>query len=131
MSVELREEADGKVLIMDLSGKLTKEDYAQFTPTVERAVKTHGKVRLLVRMHGFHGWTLGAMWEDVKFDLHHFSHIERLALVGDKKWEAGMAMFCKPFTTAKVQYFDESKAEEASTWIHEGIAQGESAAAGA
>ena len=66
-------------------------------------------------MHDFHGWTLGAVWEDVKFDLRHFSHIERLALVGDTKWEAGMAMFCKPFTTAKVRYFDESKAEEAST----------------
>ena len=72
-------------------------------------------MRLLVRMHDFHGWTLGAVWEDAKFDLRHFSHIERLALVGDTKWEAGMAMFCKPFTTAKVRYFDESKAEEAST----------------
>jgi len=125
MSVELREEADGKVLILNLSGKLTKDDYAHFTPAVERAVNSHGKVRLLVRMHGFHGWTLGAVWEDLKFDLHHFSHIERLALVGDRKWEAGMAVFCKPFTTAKVQYFDESKAEEASTWIHEGIAHAE------
>ena len=72
MSVELREEADGKVLILDLSGKLTKDDYAHFTPTVERAVKYNGKVRLLVRMHGFHGWTLGAAWEDVKFAQKHF-----------------------------------------------------------
>ena len=50
------------------------------------------------------------------------SHIERLALVGEKRWEAGMAVFCKPFTTAEVRYFDESKAEEAAEWIHEGIA---------
>ena len=123
MSVELHEEAGGKILILTLSGKLTKEDYAAFTPAVDRAVKEHGKVRMLVRMSDFHGWTLGAVWEDVKFDLFHFSHIERLALVGDKRWEAGMAVFCKPFTTAKVQYFDESKADEATAWIHEGIAQ--------
>ena len=64
------------------------------------------------------------MWEDVKFDLHHFAHIERLALVGESRWEAGMAVFCKPFTTAKVRYFDESKADEASTWIHEGSCTG-------
>ena len=123
MSVELHKEAGGKILILNLSGKLTKEDYAGFTPEVERAVKEHGKVRMLVRMNDFHGWTLGAMWEDMKFDLYHFSHIERLALVGDKRWEAGMAVFCKPFTTAKVQYFDESKADEAGTWIHEGVVQ--------
>ncbi|MEO8165057.1 MAG: STAS/SEC14 domain-containing protein [Betaproteobacteria bacterium] len=123
MSVELREEAGGKVLILNLSGKLVKEDYAHFTPEVERAVKAHGKVRMLVRMHDFHGWTLGAVWEDTKFGLHHFSHIERLAIVGETRWEAGMAVFCKPFTTAKVRYFDESKADEVATWIHEGIAQ--------
>lgn len=123
MSVELHEEAGGKILILNLSGKLTKDDYALFAPEVERAVKKHGKVRMLVRMTGFHGWTLGAVWEDMKFDLHHFAHIERLALIGDKRWEAGMAVFCKPFTTAKVRYFDESKADEATGWIHEGVEQ--------
>jgi SpoIIAA-like len=123
MSVDLHEEAGGEILILNLSGKLTKEDYAIFTPDVERAVKTRGKVRMLVRMIGFHGWTLGAVWEDMKFDLHHFAHIERLAIVGDNRWEAGMAVFCKPFTTAKVQYFDESKADEAIAWIHEGVTQ--------
>jgi hypothetical protein len=123
MSVELHEEEGGKILILNLSGKLTKDDYGVFTPEVERAVKTHGKIRMLVRMIGFHGWTLCAVWEDMKFDLHHFAHIERLALVGNKRWEAGMAAFCKPFTTAKVRYFDESKADKATAWIHEGVAQ--------
>ena len=59
MSVELQEEAGGKILILNLSDKLTREDYANFIPEVERAVKAHGKVRMLVRMHGFHGWTMG------------------------------------------------------------------------
>ena len=123
MSVQMREEADGKILIIELSGKLVKEDYESFTPEVEAEVKKHGKVRMLVRMHDFHGWTAGALWADIKFDVHHFTHIERLAIVGEKRWEAGMAVFCKPFTTAKVRYFDESKADEASKWLHEGIQQ--------
>jgi hypothetical protein len=123
MSVTLQEELGGKVLVVDLSGKLTKEDYQQFVPEVERLIKEHGKIRMLVRMHDFHGWTAGALWEDVKFDLKHFAHIERLALVGERKWEAGMAVFCKPFTTASTRYFDVSKSEEAVKWVHEGIAQ--------
>jgi hypothetical protein len=28
-----------------------------------------------------------------------------------------MAVFCKPFTAAKIQYFDAAKIEEAKTWI--------------
>ncbi len=66
---------------------------------------------------------MGAAWEDVKFDLHHFADIERLALIGENRWEAGMAVFCKPFTAAKVRYFDDSKADEAAAWIHEGLPQ--------
>ena len=34
-----------------------------------------------------------------------------------------MAVFCKPFTTAKIRYFDESKGDEAREWIHEAIVQ--------
>lgn len=122
MTVKIQGEDDGKVLTLELSGKLTKEDYSHFTPEVERAVKENGKVRMLVRLNDFHGWTMSALWEDIKFDAHHFSNIERLAIVGENKWEAGMAIFCKPFTTAKVRYFDVSSSEKASIWIHEGIA---------
>jgi hypothetical protein len=123
MAIEMHEELGGKILIVTLSGKLVKEDYQRFTPVVDRAVKLQGKIRMLVHMQDFHGWTTGALLEDIKFDLRHFADIERLALVGDKKWEAGMAVFCRPFTTAKIRYFDTSKADEASVWIQEGIEQ--------
>jgi hypothetical protein len=123
MSVEMHEEAGGKIMTLKLSGKLMKEDYERFGPEVDRLIAQHGKIRLVVQMHDFHGWSMGALWEDVKFDWKHFSHIERLALVGDRKWEAGMAVFCRPFTTAQIRYFDEAKLDEASRWIHEGIGQ--------
>jgi SpoIIAA-like len=121
MAVELQEEANGKVLTVNLSGKLTKEDYKQFVPEIERMIDQHGKIRILVRMHDFHGWSAGALWEDLKFDWKHFSHIERLALVGEKRWEKGMAAFCRPFTKATIRYFDEAEAAGASDWIREGL----------
>ena len=43
--------------------------------------------------------------------------VERLALVGEAQWEKGMAIFCKPFTTAQIRYFDQEQAEEARKWI--------------
>lgn len=119
MSVNLREQAHGKVLVIELTDKLTKEDYEYFIPEVERLIEQHGKVRLLVQMHDFRGWTAGALWQDTKFSLKHFRDIERLALVGEKAWEQGMAVFCKPFTTAAIRYFDRSEAEQADAWIHE------------
>jgi hypothetical protein len=68
-------------------------------------------------MTGFHGWEGGALWEDIKFDLKHFADIERLAMVGDKKWQHGMATFCKPFTTAAIRYFDHADAAGARAWL--------------
>jgi hypothetical protein len=123
MSVELQQEAGGKWLRVQLSGKLTKEDYQQFVPEIEKLIGREGKLRVLVRMHDFHGWTMGALWEDIKFDLKHFADIERLALVGERKWEAGMAMFCKPFTRASIRYFDEAQYDEAQRWVKEGLPQ--------
>lgn len=57
MSVDLHEEEGIKVLVVKMSGKLTKEDYREFVPGVERLIKQHGKLRILCEMHDFHGWT--------------------------------------------------------------------------
>jgi len=70
-------------------------------------------------MTGFHGWDAAAMWEDIKFDTKHFADIERLAIVGDKKWQQGMATFFKPFTKATIRYFDHDDAAEARKWLGE------------
>lgn len=119
MTVELKELDNGKLLEVHLTGKLVKADYETFLPAVARLVAQHGKLRMLVEMHDFHGWTAGALWEDIKFDAKHFNDIERLAIVGETKWEKGMATFCKPFTTAKVRYFDHTKVTEAQDWLAE------------
>jgi hypothetical protein len=117
MSVELKELDNGRLLEVHLTGKLVKKDYETFLPAVERLVKQHGRLLMLVELHDFHGWTGSALWEDIKFDAKHFNDIERLAITGENKWERGMAAFCKPFTTAKVRYFDHIRAAEARDWL--------------
>ncbi len=121
MSVEFQEEAEGKILHVRLSDKLAREDYESLMPTFERLIERHGKLRILLKMDHFHGWTAGALWEDIKVDVKHFNDVERIAMVGDKAWEKGMSVFCKPFTTATVRYFDHSQIGEAREWIREGV----------
>jgi hypothetical protein len=109
----------GKLLHVKAQGKLTKESYETFVPIVEQMIAEHGKLRLLFEMHDFHGWTAGAMWEDLKFDFKHWRDIERLAIVGESKWEKGMAVFCKPFTAATIRYFDHAELPDAENWLKE------------
>lgn len=119
MAIALTEKEDGKLLEVQVAGKLVHEDYKLFVPEFERLVARHGKLRVLFDMMDFHGWEAAAVWDDIKFDLKHFTHIERIAMVGDKKWEKGMSVFCKPFTTAKVRYFDRSELAQARAWLEE------------
>lgn len=121
MPVTVQEISGGRVVHVSMSGKLTADDYKHFVPELKKQIKAHGKVRILVEMHDFHGWEVAALWEDMKFDFKHFKDIERIAMVGEKKWEHGMAVFCKPFTIAKIRYFDKAEAAAAQVWIEEGL----------
>jgi hypothetical protein len=100
-----------------MSGKLHNEDYKHFVPLIDAVAAKEGKVRLLAQFEDFHGWDMHALWDDVKFATTHCTKIDRIALVGDRKWEEWMAKVCKPFTMAKIRYFDAADAEEARAWI--------------
>jgi len=111
----------GNILGFTLSGKLHDQDYQHFVPVVEEAIKTYGKVRLLAHFEEFHGWDLHALWDDTKFSTRHCADVERIALVGDKKWEEWMAKICGPFTKAKIEYFDAHDLESAWKWVEAAV----------
>jgi hypothetical protein len=107
------------VLGFKMSGKLHDADYKSFEPLVDAAVAAHGKARIVAVFEDFHGWDMHALWDDIKFSTTHCTKIEKIALVGDKKWEAWMAKVCKPFTMAKVKYFDHAELDAAWAWAKE------------
>lgn len=107
------------VLGFKMSGKLHDEDYKIFVPRVDEAIANEGKVRLLAMFHDFHGWDAQALWDDIQFATTHCTTIERIALVGENRWEEWMAKVCKPFTSANVRYFDAAEQDSAWAWLAE------------
>jgi hypothetical protein len=84
---------------------------------VERQIQQYGKLRILVELRDFQGWTAGALWDDVAFDFCQGKDIERLAIVGETKWQKDMGAFCKPFTAATVKCFDQGQLAAARQWL--------------
>lgn len=119
MSLKLEQKDDTNMLEVHVSDKLTHEDYQHFLPKVEEMVKAHGKIRVLFDMHDFHGWKAEALWDDAKFAVKHHGDIDRIAMIGDKAWERGMSAFCRPFTSAKIRYFDRPDMTEARQWLEQ------------
>jgi SpoIIAA-like len=117
MAIQMSEKSGGRVLELQASGKLTHKDYSYIVPEFERRAKQQAKLRLLFEMVDFHGWDAGGAWDDLKFGLKLSSHVERIAMVGDKKWEKALAALWRPFTKAEVRYFDKARAAEAHAWI--------------
>ena len=116
-------ESSGRLMHGIVTGKLEKEDYDILVPEAERLINQYGKIRIIAEMRDFEGWTAGAFWEECKLGYHHLKDVERIAFVGDKAWEKGLSMFMKPFTGAKMKYFDASERQAAIDWITEGLSK--------
>jgi len=116
MPISIQELSD-EVVEVKLSGKIHSSDYDEFVPGIEAIIERVGQLRLLMIMEDFHGWDLGAVWQDTKFDMKHHADFAKLAMVGEKKWEELMAKVCRPFTGATIRYFDKSEEAAARDWI--------------
>lgn len=108
------------VLWVKVSGKLSKEEYADLVPSWEQMIARYGKLRLLFQMEpGFAGWEPAAAWDDVKFSLSHRNELERVALVGAKKWVEMASKLESLLMHTTVRCFEESQVDEALKWLRE------------
>ncbi|MCG8587523.1 MAG: STAS/SEC14 domain-containing protein [Pirellulales bacterium] len=119
MAIELLESSDTGVLEVKASGKLSAADYEILEPGVDSFIESQGKIKILFQMHDFHGWEVGAVWEDIKFATKHCAHISKIAMVGETTWEKWMSVICKPFTLSSIKYFDAGEGEAARAWLAE------------
>ncbi|MBI4675157.1 MAG: STAS/SEC14 domain-containing protein [Chloroflexi bacterium] len=111
---------EGNFLAFRLSGKLHDADYKQFMPLIQTAADK-GKLHLLVEMQNFEGWDPQALWDDIRLDAQYGDKIERLAVIGDRAWQAWMTKICRPFTSARIEYFDARDTQGAWAWVQDGL----------
>jgi len=128
MAMQIKTE--GRIVEIKATGTLAKSDYERCALQAEPLIERYGKVRMLVELQDFQGWSAGGLWGDLKFDIKHFSDVERLAIIGESKWHEATTRFFKPFTRAEVRYFTHEQADEARRWIEEGLGAEENAGRG-
>lgn len=116
---ELLPQSAGKVIGVRARGRLTDADYRDFLPLLEERIAEHGRVRLLVDLEGFEGWTLPAAWDDFAFGMTHWHHFEKMALVGDAHWEELAARTMDVLMAGEVRFFALSERDAAWAWIGE------------
>ena len=113
--IQIVPEESSNVVHIPVTEHLHKEDYEQFVPRINELMQKHGKIRILFDLALFKGWDEGALW----FGIRHFPDVERVACVGDKRWEKGIDILRKAFRNAQVRYFDHARIDQASVWVRE------------
>lgn len=112
-------ETEPRVVRAAVSGQLVESDMHRLEPQLDELLDHHASVRMLIQLSGFTGWSPGAAWEDARLAIRHYSDLDRIALVGDRRWEQWLARLARPFTTAEVRFFEPFDSEKALAWITE------------
>lgn len=102
-------------------GQVTAADYENIiVPDVEAAFALNRKLRLLyVTAEDFTGFDPGAMWDDAKLGMRHFSSWERIALVTDVGWLRTAATAFSFAVPAQFRLFHGAELTEATRWVIE------------
>ncbi len=107
------------VIGIDARGLISGIDYAEtLEPLVREKLKKHQKLKMLVVAGPyFDGYSAGAIWDDARFGLTHFTTFSKLALVTDHEWLRHAAKFFGAFIPADVMIFAMDEKKEAMEWI--------------
>jgi len=103
-------------------GKLVEEDYTQVVvPELNHAIAKYGKIRALLKIEDFEGWTRAAALEDIKL-ISKIEYFDRMAIVGKENLDKellDMFKFLASFTDAQIRFYSEQKLADALDWLKE------------
>ncbi len=112
------EQSTPEILGFLASGRLTDNDYKNFLiPEVKSALDASGQIRLLFQLDGFRGWDIQAAWDDLIFGMEINSKVDKIAIVGDSRWEQWVARLVKAFTHGEARHFTLGHVDEAWDWV--------------
>jgi hypothetical protein len=119
--ISLGIQRDGAQFFLALTavGKLTHEDYEMMTPMIDSALEgvKEAKIHALADLTEMEGWEMRAAWDDFRLGMKHRNQFEKIAILGNKKWQEYSAKVGKWFVSGDIQYFEDEQA--ALDWLQE------------
>ena len=106
------------VLTIRISGKLRQSELAAAQKNAVAMLKKGGGSRLLVLAEKFEGWEKGGDWGDLSGQEQLDAQIDRMAIIGEKRWEDVALLFtCKGVRHIDIEYFSPTELPRARSWL--------------
>ena len=117
MSYEIVDNSGGVVTIR-LSGRLAYAEFAEGQRKMGEIIRKQGKLRGLVLIENYLGNEKEGDWGDVSFQAEYDTFIEKMAIVGDRKWETEALLFTgKGVRRVPIEYFEPADLAKAKAWL--------------
>jgi len=117
MSAQVGDVKDG-ILTLTVSGMLTQSELAEVQQAAADIIRAQGKVRILVLAGEFAGWERDGEWDDFSFQETFDPYIEKMAIVGDERWEDLALIFvAKGLRSFPIEYFASGEQARAQVWL--------------
>jgi hypothetical protein len=117
MGVTIQPE-EGDVRAIRITGLLRKSEMDAAWAAEARKWGPATRIKALVMMEGFEGFERGADWGDISFLVKHDRQVDKIAIVGDPKWESEMLIFAGAgFRQGQVKFFPPSQLAQARAWL--------------
>jgi SpoIIAA-like len=117
MSAEIVNAIEG-MLTIRISGRLRQSELAAAQKNAAEMLKKRGGSRLLVLAEKFEGWEKGQDWGDLSGQEKLDAQIDRMAIVGEKKWEDVALLFTgKGIRHIEIEYFSSAELPRARDWL--------------
>jgi hypothetical protein len=117
MSANL-EQHDDRLLVLRVGGELRKSGLDAVQSEFVQEIASAGTVRLLVLLENFTGWERTEAWGDTDFFFSQRNDFEKIAVVGDSRWEAQVLAFTGAgLRKGPVKFFAETGESEARAWL--------------
>lgn len=106
---------------MKIIGTLTHEDYEMITPMLESALQgiDEPSISLIIDATEFNGWSMQAIWDDLRLGLKHNRDFNKIALVGNKPWQQYGVKISNWFSIGDFEYFENM--DDALSWLSQEI----------
>jgi hypothetical protein len=118
MSAQIASARDG-ILTVRITGRLTHSELTAAQTSAAEILRKEGAMRILVIADNFQGWERAGDWGDVSFQMDNDARIEKMAVVGDKKWEElALAFTAKGLRPFPIEYFQPADMASARAWLN-------------
>ncbi len=101
-----------------MSGKLSIDELQLAQNQADLVIQKLGGIKILIILDNFSGWEKAEGWDDFSFAERNDRYIEKIAIVGDRKWEdLAYAFTLKGLRPFPIEYFKDGESEAAEHWL--------------